>query len=64
MSPPDLQRIPFDPHPDDDAGPYATAAVAIVHATRRKGPNVSFHRCLRLDRTTRKNVERRGTDSA
>ncbi|MCB0246779.1 MAG: UbiD family decarboxylase, partial [Anaerolineae bacterium] len=65
MSPPDLQRIPFLTHYPDDAGPYATAAIAIVNDPD-SGPNVSFHRCLRLDAThlAARIVERRGTDSA
>ena len=61
----DLQRLPFLTHYADDAGPYATAAIAIVDDPDT-GPNVSFHRCLRLDsrRLAARIVERRGTDSA
>ena len=65
MSPPDLRHIPFLTHYPDDAGPYATAAIAVVNDPDT-GPNVSFHRCLRLDAThlAARLVERRGTDSA
>lgn len=65
MDPPDLLRLPFLTHYAGDAGPYATAAIAIVDDPDT-GPNVSFHRCLRLDSTrlTARIVERRGTDSA
>jgi len=65
MDPVDLRRLPFLTHYAGDAGPYATAAIAIVNDPD-SGPNVSFHRCLRLDdrRMTARIVERRGTDSA
>lgn len=61
----DLHRIPFLTHFAHDAGPYATAAIAIVDDPET-GPNVSFHRCLRLDSTrmAARIVERRGTDTA
>lgn len=61
----DLLRLPFLTHYRGDAGPYATGAIAIVNDPDT-GPNVSFHRCLRLDSTrlTARIVERRGTDSA
>jgi UbiD family decarboxylase len=61
----DLCRIPFLTHYPDDAGPYATAAIAIVNDPDT-GPNVSFHRCLRLDGThlAARLVERRGTHTA
>lgn len=61
----DLLRIPFLTHYAGDAGPYATAAIAIVNDPDT-GPNVSFHRCLRLDSTrlAARIVERRGTDTA
>lgn len=61
----DLQRIPFLTHYHGDAGPYATAAVVIVNDPDT-GPNVSFHRLLRLDSThlTARIVERRGLDTA
>jgi 2,5-furandicarboxylate decarboxylase 1 len=61
----DLLRLPFLTHYQGDAGPYATGAIAIVNDPD-SGPNVSFHRCLRLDSTrlTARIVERRGTDSA
>ncbi len=65
MSEVDLLRIPFLTHFDHDAGPYATAAIAVVDDPDT-GPNVSFHRCLRLDsnRLAARVVERRGTDTA
>ena len=61
----DLQQIPFLTHYAGDAGPYATAAIAIIDDPD-SGPNVSFHRCLRLDsrRLAARIVERRGTDTA
>jgi UbiD family decarboxylase len=61
----DLLRLPFLTHYAGDAGPYATAAIAIVDDPET-GPNVSFHRCLRLDgtRLAARIVERRGTDTA
>ncbi len=61
----DLLRLPFLTHYDGDAGPYATAAIAIVNDPDN-GPNVSFHRCLRLDSTrlAARIVERRGADTA
>jgi UbiD family decarboxylase len=61
----DLRRIPFLTHYAEDAGPYATAAIAIVNDPD-SGPNVSFHRCLRLDGThlAARIVERRGTHTA
>lgn len=65
MQPVDLCRIPFLTHYQGDAGPYATAAIAIVNDPDT-GPNVSFHRLLRLDstRVAARIVERRGTDTA
>lgn len=61
----DLRRIPFLTHYAGDAGPYATAAIAIVDDPDT-GPNVSFHRCLRLDSTrlAARLVERRGAATA
>jgi UbiD family decarboxylase len=61
----DLTRLPFLTHYAGDAGPYATAAIAIVDDPDT-GPNVSFHRCLRLDtkRLAARIVERRGTATA
>ena len=58
MSPPDLRRIPFLTHYADDAGPYATAAIAVVNDPD-SGPNVSFHRCLRLDSDSPRRADRR-----
>lgn len=71
--PGDLTEIPFLKHWPDDAGPYATAAIAIIRdpalATGtgpNTGINASFHRLLRLDahRLAARIVERRGTDTA
>lgn len=61
----DLTQIPFLFHWEGDAGPYATAAIAIVEDPDT-GPNVSFHRLLRLDerRCAARIVEGRGTDIA
>ncbi|MCB0254278.1 MAG: UbiD family decarboxylase, partial [Anaerolineae bacterium] len=50
MTTSDLRRLPFLTHYPDDAGPYATAAIAVVNDPD-SGPNVSFHRLLRLDAT-------------
>jgi len=77
-TPGDLTAIPFLKHWIDDAGPYATAAVAIIRdpsicdlrSPLRTGPdtglNVSYHRLLRLDehRLAARLVERRGTYNA
>lgn len=62
---PDLARIPFLTHWASDAGPYATAAVLFTNDPQ-VGPNASFHRVLRLNKTQAalRIVERRGTDSA
>lgn len=71
--PGDLTEIPFLKHWPDDAGPYATAAIAIIRDPAlalgtgpEAGLNVSFHRLLRLDshRLAARIVERRGTDTA
>jgi 2,5-furandicarboxylate decarboxylase 1 len=61
----DLGRLPFLTHWEGDAGPYATAAVAIV-CDPDTGPNASYHRLLRLDRRrcVARIVEGRGTDTA
>lgn len=61
----DLTRLPILRHFSGDAGPYVTAGVMIV-ADPEWGPNVSFHRLLRLDerRFAARVVEGRGTDSA
>ena len=60
-----LETIPFLTHWPGDAGPYATAAVAII-SDPDTGPNASYHRLLRLDRRrcVARIVERRGTDTA
>ncbi len=61
----DLTSLPFLTHWPDDAGPYATAAVAFIEDPDT-GPNVSFHRLLRLDerRLAARLVEGRGTHTA
>ena len=63
--PGDLTAIPFLKHWETDAGPYATAAVAII-SDPDTGLNVSYHRLLRLDehRLAARLVERRGTYNA
>jgi UbiD family decarboxylase len=60
-----LGALPFLTHYPDDAGAYASAAVAFINDPET-GPNASYHRLLRLgkDRVTARIVERRGTDSA
>jgi UbiD family decarboxylase len=61
----DLDAIPFLTHYATDGGAYASAAVAFIHDPDT-GPNASYHRLLRLDRTrvAARLVERRGTDTA
>jgi len=60
-----LDALPFLTHYAADAGAYASAAVAFINDPDT-GPNASYHRLLRLDRTrlAARLVERRGTDSA
>ncbi len=60
-----LEALPFLTHYAGDAGPYASAAVAFINDPDT-GPNASYHRLLRLDRTrvAARLVERRGTDIA
>lgn len=60
-----LATIPFLTHYAADAGAYASAAVAFINDPDT-GPNASYHRLLRLDRTrlAARLVERRGTDTA
>lgn len=60
-----LEAIPFLTHYAGDAGAYASAAVAFIDDPDT-GPNASYHRLLRLDRTrvAARLVERRGTDTA
>lgn len=62
---PDLTTLPFLKHWPDDAGPYATAAVAIIRDPDT-GLNASYHRLLRLDKThcAARLVEGRGTYNA
>ena len=60
-----LEAIPFLTHYAGDAGAYASAAVAFINDPDT-GPNASYHRLLRLDRTrvAARLVERRGTETA
>jgi UbiD family decarboxylase len=60
-----LDVIPFLTHYAADAGAYASAAVAFINDPDT-GPNASYHRLLRLDRThvAARLVERRGTETA
>jgi 2,5-furandicarboxylate decarboxylase 1 len=61
----DLTRLPILRHFPFDGGPYVTAAILVVNDADY-GPNVSFHRLLRLDerRFAARVVEKRGTDTA
>lgn len=61
----DLETLPFLTHYAADGGAYATAAVAFINDPDT-GPNASFHRLLRLDRTrlAARLVEGRGTYTA
>jgi 3-polyprenyl-4-hydroxybenzoate decarboxylase len=61
----DLLALPFLTHYAADAGAYASAAVAFINDPDT-GPNASYHRLLRLDRTrvAARLVERRGTHTA
>jgi len=61
----DLMALPFLTHWPGDAGPYATAAVTFIKDPET-GPNMSFHRLLRLDehRMVARIVEGRGTHTA
>jgi UbiD family decarboxylase len=61
----DLAALPFLTHYAGDAGAYASAAVAFINDPET-GPNASYHRLLRLDRTrlAARLVERRGTETA
>jgi UbiD family decarboxylase len=65
QQPPDLEEIPILRHFSNDAGPYITAGILILDDPEH-GPNVCFHRLLRLDkqRFSARIVEGRGTDSA
>ena len=60
-----LEALPILTHGPRDAGPYVTAGVLIV-ADPETGPNVAFHRLLRLDRLrfAARLVEGRGTHTA
>jgi len=61
----DLTRIPILRHFSFDGGPYVTSGI-LMTSDPEYGPNVSFHRLLRLDerRFAARIVERRGTDTA
>jgi len=61
----DLTAIPFLTHYASDGGAYASAAVVFIDDPDT-GPNASYHRLLRLDRThlAARLVERRGTETA
>ncbi len=61
----DLERIPMLRHFPNDGGYYITAGILIVDDPEQ-GPNVCFHRMMRLDkqRFSARIVERRGTDTA
>jgi 2,5-furandicarboxylate decarboxylase 1 len=61
----DLLAIPFLTHYARDGGAYASAAVVFIDDPDT-GPNASYHRLLRLDRSrlAARLVERRGTDTA
>jgi UbiD family decarboxylase len=61
----DLEALPILTHGPQDAGAYVTAGVLIV-ADPETGPNVAFHRLLRLDRRrfAARLVEGRGTHTA
>ncbi|GAB4535933.1 MAG: UbiD family decarboxylase [Anaerolineae bacterium] len=61
----DLARLPILRHFPFDGGPYVTAGI-LVTRDPDYGPNVSFHRLLRLDgrRFAARVVEKRGTDTA
>ncbi len=60
-----LEALPFLTHYAGDLGAYASAAVAFIDDPDT-GPNASYHRLLRLDRTrvAARLVERRGTETA
>jgi len=61
----DLTRLPILRHFPFDGGPYVTSGI-LVTDDPDFGPNVSFHRLLRLDgrRFAARVVEKRGTDTA
>jgi 2,5-furandicarboxylate decarboxylase 1 len=61
----DLLALPFLTHYASDGGAYASAAVVFIDDPDT-GPNASYHRLLRLDRThvAARLVERRGTETA
>ena len=61
----DLTSLPFLTHWPQDGGAYASAAVVFINDPDT-GPNASYHRLLRLDRTrlAARLVERRGTETA
>lgn len=61
----DLEALPILTHGPRDAGPYVTAGVAAI-TDPETGPNLAFHRLLRLDRQrfAVRLVEGRGTHTA
>jgi 2,5-furandicarboxylate decarboxylase 1 len=61
----DLACLPILRHFPFDGGPYVTAGIAVVDVPGY-GPNVSFHRLLRLNQRhfAARVVEKRGTDTA
>jgi 2,5-furandicarboxylate decarboxylase 1 len=61
----DLEAIPILTHYPKDGGAYASAAVAFI-CDPETGPNTSYHRLLRLDKTrlTARLVEHRGTETS
>ncbi len=61
----DLDRIPIPRYHPLDGGPYITAGVAIIDDPEY-GRNLSFHRLMRIGKTTfgARIVEQRGTDTA
>jgi 2,5-furandicarboxylate decarboxylase 1 len=61
----DLMRLPILRHFPLDGGPYVTSAILILNDPEY-GPNVAFHRLMRLDarRFVARVVEGRGTDAA
>ncbi len=61
----DLETLPILTHGPRDVGPYVTAGVLVAHDPSC-GPNLAFHRLLRLDRQrfAVRLVEGRGTHTA
>jgi len=61
----DLEALPILTHTPVDGGPYVTAGVAVIDDPDT-GPNIAFHRLMRLDRRrfAARLVEGRGTHTA